>query len=81
MNPGPQFLVICSNKVLKRDHTRRPSPQNIYNIPSTIFINILISHNSFGIIPLFVTICKTLRALRALRAWVRDTNVEASPQL
>lgn len=77
----PQFITFSANKVLDRGDTRRSSPQNIYNIPYSIFINSSINRKSFGIISFFVAICKTLRALRALRAWVRDTKVEVCPQL
>jgi hypothetical protein len=76
-----QSLVICGNKVVKMDHARRASPQNIYNIPHSIFINSFINRKTFGLISFSVAICKTLRALRALLAWVRDTKVEVSPQI
>lgn len=77
----PQILVTRGNKVLKRDYTRRSSPQNIYKTDCNIFDNSSAGLKILGLIPISAAICKTLRALRALRAWVRDTKVEACQQL
>jgi hypothetical protein len=75
-----QFLVICGNKVLKRAQTCSPSSQNIYNIRYSFFIKGSINRKSFMILSFSIAICKILRALRALRAWVIDTNVEIGQQ-